>query len=223
MLKPFKTTAILAAFTALGSQGCAIGATSTDCEGLSRSQIQQLEVELETTDGSALTNVQLCVTADNYDGCDPLEQTDKSNTYAVTYSNELTNVVSVYLQLTAAEPVSANASPVTTDSKFAAMKEAYGDQPFATGPADGANETALQPNVSVAGKAAVKTTQPWAEVSPINTQSVAVIGITDDGRELVFTMEAARPESNEVYAMAPSGSHETKQTEQELQLVSCRR
>ena len=209
MLKPFKTTAILAAFTALGSQGCAIGATSTDCEGLSRSQIQQLEVELETTDGSALTNVQLCVTADNYDGCDPLEQTDKSNTYAVTYSNELTNVVSVYLQLTAAEPVSANASPVTTDSKFAAMKEAYGDQPFATGPADGANETALH--------------QPWAEVSPINTQSVAVIGITDDGRELVFTMEAARPESNEVYAMAPSGSHETKQTEQELQLVSCRR
>ena len=182
------TLTAFAALTALGAQGCAVDGefSPPDCESLTGSAVQQLEVEMEQFDALVSNHLQLCVTADNYDACETLEQIDHSNTYATTYANGIKNVASIYLRVAPEDAsLESQVSHITIEH-------------------DGRGIT-------------YSRASDYRQVDPVTSAlglpEVAVVAITDDGRELEF---AVAPDSgrNLEFTVAADGASE-------LELASC--
>jgi len=176
---PSKTIAALGVLVALGAQGCAMQPLPSNCDSLSRSAVQRLEVEIESSAAVSPEHLELCVQADNYDACDTLEQTDASNTYAVSYEDHLEHVVSVAVRVRAKEPSLASAvSHVVMEEDGRTIRvSAEGEQ--------------VQPVGSAIDLEAL--------------EDVAVVAVTDDGRELVFAVAPNKGRELQ-FAMGPDGS-----------------
>ena len=174
-----KTTTILAALAAVGAQGCATEELAEECASLRRSAVQQIEVDVGSTARVTANELQLCVRADNYDDCETLAQTGDSNTYTVTYLQDLKDVVSIHLRVASEE--SSLASQI---SQVAVEK----------------GGAAVGGEVAIAAEG-----QQLEPVASVDIEDVVVVAVTDEGRELIFAVAGNTGRTPE-FAVAPVGT-----------------
>jgi len=89
---------IFAALAMASTQGCAVAAEEVDCEVLQGTGINQFELQFVHGDEAAHAGLELCVRADNYDGCDKLDGTADENVFVVNYEAAVTNVRSLRIR-----------------------------------------------------------------------------------------------------------------------------